>query len=211
MTLRQRIEKNLLFLAVTGYYLAGYFWINEFTAGRGDLHSVALPYEGQLPFVPYFIFAYLLVFAYVSAAYLAVDDLAFFKKVVQSFLVCVTFHFIVFLLFPVEYTLRPTLEYAASWINKVVVFYYWMDLPYNSFPSMHISNVFLVSFLLNRYRPGWGKVLMPVACLVAISVVLVKQHYIADVVSGFFVGWGVFRLVFGPAQTRVAPPLPTPR
>lgn len=197
MTPRERLAKNLLFAGVFVYYLGGYFLLNEWTALRQDLHHLALPFEERLPLLPALIFAYMLVYGYLAFAYLAIDDLPFFRKVVRAFLVCITFHFVVFLVFPVEYNLRPAVDPDRGWAWLLVSFYYWLDRPYNCFPSMHISNAFLVSFFMQRYRPGWGWFLHPLAVLVALSVVLVKQHYIADVVAGFFVGWGIYRWVFG--------------
>lgn len=195
MTRRDRLIKNLLFAVVLVYYLGGYFLINEFTARRVSHFHLTLPLEEGLPFFPALIFAYLLVFGFLALIYLAIDDLPFFKKVIRAFLLCVSFHFAVFLIFPVEYVLRPAVDPDQGWAYLLVHFYYWLDLPYNCFPSMHISNAFLVAFLMNRYRPGLGWILFPLAILVAASVVLVKQHYIADVVAGFFVGWGVFRVI----------------
>ncbi len=61
---------------------------------------------------------------------------------------------------------------------------------------MHVSNAFLVAFILNHYRKGWGWVFQPLAILVAVSVVLVRQHYIVDALAGALVGWGVYRYVF---------------
>lgn len=197
MTVRERIRKNLLFGAIVAYYLGGYFLINELTASRIGLHQLALPFEKDLPFLPAFIFGYLLVFCFQAFGYLVVDDLPFFKKMIRSFFFCTNIHFLFFLVYPVVYTLRPEVDYHGGWIYKLVAFYYWLDLPYNCFPSMHISNVFLIAFFLDRYRPGWGRVLVPLAGLVAASVVLVKQHYIADVVAGLAVAYAVFRSVFG--------------
>ncbi len=197
MTLRDRIHKNILFLTLTAYYLSVYFGINWLTSRRTGLHHLSLPFEERLPFVPVMILAYVLIYAYFILAFLAIDDLPFFKKVVRAFYLCIHIHFVIFLLFPVEYSLRPHVEYAWGGIYRLISFYYWMDFPYNCFPSMHISNVFLVTYLMERYRSGWGRVLLPIALLVSVSVVLVKQHYIVDVVAGYFVGWGVYRWVFG--------------
>lgn len=196
MTLKERLTKNLLFFIVLVYYLGGYFILNESTSRRQGLHYLPLPWEKSLPFFPALILGYMLIFAFIAFTYLLVDDLSYFKKVVKAFLICITIHFIIFFIFPVEYLFRPEIDPEKGWAYLLVSFYYWLDLPYNSFPSMHISNAFLVSFLLQRYRPGLGWILHPMAVIVAISVVLVKQHYIADVVAGFFVAWGVYRLTF---------------
>src|SRR5262249_6337477 len=83
-----------------------------------------------------------------------------------------------------------------GWAYLLVDFYYWLDLPYNCFPSLHVSNVFLVSFFLRKFKKGMGWILFPLSFLVAFSVVCVKQHYVADVLAGMFVGWFVYRQVF---------------
>lgn len=196
MTLRERLTKNALFFSIFIYYLAGYFLMNELTARRGIFYRLDLPFEESIPLLPALIFAYLLEFVFFGIAYLMVDDLAFFKKIVLSVFVCVTLHFVIFLVFPVQYHLRPVVDADRGWAYLLVDFYYWMDLPYNCFPSLHVSNVVLVAFFMERFRKGMGWFLHPLAALVAVSVVLVKQHYIADVVAGFFVGWFVYRQVF---------------
>lgn len=197
MTTRERLEKNLLFFLIAIYYLGGYFFINLWTASRESTFKLALPFEPDIPFIPWLIFAYVLIFGFIATAYLFIDDLPFFRRVAKAFFLCITIHFIIFLILPVEYTLRPALNPHESWLIQFIHFYYWLDLPYNCFPSMHISNAFLVAFIFERYRPGLGRILHPLALLVALSVVLVKQHYIADVVAGFGVSWFVIRAVFG--------------
>lgn len=196
MSPRDRLTKNALFFFVLVYYLVGYFLLNEVTAQREFVYHLDLPFERNLPLYPALIFAYLLEFAFMALAYLMIDDLAYFKKVVCAVLLCVTFHFVVYLVFPVEYRLRPEIDPDKGWAYLLVDFYYWIDRPFNCFPSLHVSNVFLISFFMQRFRRGMGWFLLPVSILVAVSVVLVKQHYVADVVAGVFVGWFIYRQVF---------------
>src|SRR5262249_40872373 len=138
------------------------------------------------------------------------DDLEFFKKVVGSVALCVSLHFLIFLVFPVEYRLRPEVNADQGWAYLLVDFYYWLDLPFNCFPSLHVSNVFLVSFFMQRFTKGMGWILFPLSTLVAFSVVLVKQHYVADVVAGFFMGWFVYRQVFGETSPQPSPQRSSP-
>lgn len=196
MSVRDRLTKNALFFFILVYYLGGYFLLNEATGRRAVIYHLDLPFEARLPLYPALIFAYLLEFFFMGLAYLMVDDLAFFKKIVLAVFVCVSLHFVIFLVFPVEYHLRPAVDPDRGWAYMLVSFYYWLDKPYNCFPSLHVSNVFLISFILQKFRPGMGIFLFPLSLLVAFSVVMVKQHYIADVVAGFFVGWFVYRQVF---------------
>lgn len=196
MTIRDRLKKNALFFSILIYYLVGYFVMNELTARRRVFYHLDLPFEKSIPLLPALIFAYLLEFVFFAVAYLMVDDLKYFKKIVMSVFVCVTLHFVIFAAFPVEYHLRPEVNADQGWAYLLVDFYYWLDLPYNCFPSLHVSNVFLVSFFMERYKKGIGWILFPLSFLVAFSVVCVKQHYVADVVAGAFVGWFVYRQVF---------------
>ncbi len=196
MSARDRLAKNALFFSVLVYYLGGYFILNEVTGLRSVTYHLDFPFEARLPLYPALIFAYIMEFFFMALAYLMVDDLVFFKKIVLAVVLCVSLHFLIFSVFPVEYRLRPDVDPDRGWAYALVSFYYWLDKPYNCFPSLHVSNVFLISFILQKYRPGMGWLLHPLAALVAVSVVLVKQHYIADVVAGFFVGWFVYRQVF---------------
>ncbi len=202
MSLRDRLTKTLLFLSITLYYLAGYFFINEWTSHRHRVFHLALPFEKNIPLLPALIFAYVMIYIFLAVPYLVIEDLDYFKKIVKSFFICVTLHFAIFLIFPVGYNLRPVVNPDQGWAYALVDFYYWLDLPYNSFPSMHISNAFLVAFFMRHHRPYWGWIMLPLAFLVAISVVLVKQHYIVDVVAGYLVGWSIFWRVFTPLKAK---------
>lgn len=207
MTLRERGIKTVLFLSITAYYLVGYFFLNQWTTHRSDLHTLAFPFETKIPFLPEFMIFYLLIYVFLWAPYLFIDDLPSFKKVVAGFFILVTFHFLCFLGYPVVYTLRPPIDYEWGGIYKLIAFYYWVDLPNNCFPSMHVSNAFFVSLVFLRNRSIWGWIALLGATLVAISVVFVKQHYIVDVFAGIFVAfavdWFVFRREF--SLTRVWP------
>ena len=72
MSLRERLAKNGLFGFILVYYLCGYLFINQLTAGRGRFFHLDLPFEKALPFWPALIFAYILEFAFFAVAYLAV-------------------------------------------------------------------------------------------------------------------------------------------
>jgi len=196
MTTRDRLLKTKEFLVIQAYYVGVYFIIAELTRFRTDIHHIAFPFEKNIPLLPALIFAYFMNFCVLAFAYVFVEDLAFFRKMVKAFFIGTTIHFIIFLAFPVEYNLRPVVNPDQGWAYFLVYFYYWMDPPYNCFPSMHVSNCFLVAFLMHRYRSWLSWILHPIAISVAVSVVLVKQHYVVDVVAGFLVAWGVNAWVF---------------
>ncbi len=192
MTRRDRIIKNIRFFWITTYYLGVYYLINLFTATRSQHHQLEFFQESAIPFYPVFLLGYVMIFVIIGYTYVGINDGEFFKKVVRTFAVCLTIHFICFLVFPVEYVLRPEIDPSQGWMYQAVHFYYWYDLPYNCFPSLHVSNAFLCAFMLGRYQKRLGWIFIPMAVLVALSVVLVRQHYIIDVIAGFLVAAGLY-------------------
>ncbi len=209
MSSKDRVIKTVLFVFVIIYYLGGYAVINEMAARREVVYQLPLPFENHIPFMPWMIFGYMLIVVPLSLGYLLIQDLAFFKKIVRSFLVCVTVHFVIFTLFPVRYIFRPEMDPELNFISSLVSFYYWVDKPYNCFPSLHISNVFLIAFIMVKYRAGWGWIFQLIAMIVSVSVLVVKQHYIADVAGGFAMAYFVYRAVFVVKERSSAPVLMT--
>ena len=74
---------------------------------------------------------------------------------------------------------------TGGFLNTLVKLNYSADLPYNCFPSLHVAYAFIGALVLWNYKRTWAYTYLACAIIVAISVVLVKQHYILDVVGGF--------------------------
>jgi membrane-associated phospholipid phosphatase len=64
-------------------------------------------------------------------------------------------------------------------------------MPNNNFPSLHVSFAFLCYFCMRRYRPRLALPTLILAIAVSASTVLVKQHYVADVLGAIPVAWAV--------------------
>jgi membrane-associated phospholipid phosphatase len=82
---------------------------------------------------------------------------------------------------------RPEIwQVSGNSISAAVTrFYYYIDAPYNLFPSLHVTYPTLATLVSWRNHKIMRWVFAAMAVVVAVSVVLVKQHYIADVVAGF--------------------------
>ncbi len=80
---------------------------------------------------------------------------------------------------PVLYPPYPDVSHAfMAWVQHV-------DPPGNVFPSLHVAHTSMLAFLLLRDRPRLGLVALAMATLLAISTLTTKQHFIADVISGY--------------------------
>ena len=182
-------KKTLLLILLVAFYTVGYLGINRFNAYRGQYHDVSLWFEKSIPFVPWMIVGYSFVFVLVAILFLVIDNMPDFYEMCLRFLIMTLICFAVFLVFPVRMDFRPQVKITGEWITSMVSFYFWLDKPYNLFPSMHLSASFFSAFYCMRKGPIIGWITMIMALIVGVSVVLIKQHYILDVVAGFAVAW----------------------
>src|SRR5450432_3001020 len=84
---------------------------------------------------------------------------------------------------PVLYPPYPNLSYAfMAWVQHV-------DPPGNVFPSLHVAHTTMLSLLLLKDRPILGRVALVMATMLAISTLTTKQHFIADVLSGYLLAF----------------------
>lgn len=185
MTREERRWKFNWFLFMVGYFTAGYLAINWISSRRTSFFDVALGFESSIPFFPLFIFGYILVYLSVVLTYVVLRDAGDWRRAIVSFLLATTLAYAVFLLFPVRMTLRPDLAGLSGVSAAVTRFYYIIDLPFNCFPSLHVTYPTLATLVSWRHHRVWRLLFAAMALVVAISVVLVKQHYLADVAAGF--------------------------
>lgn len=196
MTSQQRFYKGVLFALMTGVYLGGYLLINNWLASRGLFHDLTLPYEARLPFIPFFVLGYIAYFGVFICLYLKVEHYRFFKRAVLAFLICIILHFWIFILFPVKYTLRPVIDPLGSIFLSMTDYFYWIDPPFNCFPSIHVSNTILGVLILHRYEKKHLFFWLCFVLFVSASVIFIKQHYLLDVLAAIpmaiFANWIAF-------------------
>jgi membrane-associated phospholipid phosphatase len=65
-----------------------------------------------------------------------------------------------------------------AWVQRV-------DRPGNVFPSLHVAQTSTLAILLCYDRPRLGRLTVVMAAILALSTLTTKQHFIADVVSGY--------------------------
>ena len=152
-------------------------------------HTLALPLDAQLPFVPGFICIYVLAFVQWVVGYVLIvrDSEALCFRMTAADLAAKLLCMVCFLAFPTTMT-RPTPEGGGLWCALIRLIY-WFDKPVNLFPSVHCleSWICMRGTLASRQRL-WVKVAMTVmTLLVCASTVLVKQHVVVDIFAGIAV------------------------
>jgi membrane-associated phospholipid phosphatase len=179
----------LVLLGIYGFFAATYIPINLFSVGRAA-YTLYLPGEERIPFLP--IFEYLYVLTYFVPALLLYTVLTYdrFLRLVRALGLALFVAYSTYLLFPV-YLERPELEVSSlhTWLLSLQ----YLDKSYNHFPSLHVTLSWLAVHAAQcsrRSRIG----LSLVAVGISISTLFVKQHYFVDVVFGFALAWGAWKL-----------------
>lgn len=180
--------KYATFIPVMLYYMAGYFWTNAYNANRTSYFDFSLPIDRLLPFHPAFILGYLLVFVLVVESVFLIETREDLRRGANAMVCTMTAGFLAFLLLPSTMVGRPVLDPSASWADWLCAFFFYLDEPHDLFPSMHLGmSVVCALLVLHRSRP-LGILALALSAVVAVSVLLVHQHYVADVIAGTLLG-----------------------
>jgi membrane-associated phospholipid phosphatase len=171
--------------------LALYLGVNAATA----THSVAaplLPFEKRIPLVPVAFPVYAAV--YLEAA-LPIVLLRTVREYVHLQAACITasiLALVVFAIFPMTYPRPPADLHGA--VPHLLAIEWSVDGPACTFPSLHVAFAWLLAFAL-----GTGSLLRRVlwrvnAALISVATLLVKQHFLVDVVAGVALAGGVWKM-----------------
>lgn len=162
-------------------------------------------FDRQVPFLPLSIFAYSMV--YTSALYpvfvIRNRRLIFALARAVAWMLAISAAF--FIAFPVTSApLRATVTGldTAQFAQWGVRLTYHVDPPINCFPSLHLAFAALSMLAAYSARPLWGWVAVPNVLGIAISILTMKQHYMADGLAGAALALGLWHWHVRPVGLR---------
>ncbi len=140
-----------------------------------------------VPFLPGSVWIYISEYIYFLVVYATCKDMVNLNKYFYSFLALQTVSVLIFWIWPTTYP-RDLFPLPSS-LDAITYFAFSTlretDTPANCCPSLHVSSVYLSSFIfLDDQRKKfpfffiWGTA-------IAISTLTTKQHYLIDVIFGF--------------------------
>ncbi len=153
--------------------------------------------DRAVPFMPHFIWIYLSEYFFFVTVYFTCKDMVNLNKYLYSFGAIQTVSVIIFTLWPTTYPreLFPLPADLDYWTYTVFNNLRTTDTPANCCPSLHVSSVYLSTFIfLDEQRKKfpffflWGTA-------IALSTLPTKQHYLVDVITGLMMAV-VFYFVF---------------
>jgi membrane-associated phospholipid phosphatase len=153
-----------------------------------------------IPFVPWTIFVYYTIFLFYLALSFAApktrDGHRELLVTIQFVVLASWFAYVVFLLFPAQVDLRGqalALGATEGGLGPFYASFHWLDRPFNSWPSLHVTQTFLAAIGLTHWWARDGRKLRIMALWIlwttlALSALTTKQHFLWDVLTGFALG-----------------------
>lgn len=197
-SLRSQLQQGVLF---AGWKTAGVcvaLAIADYVASLGyDLLNpgpyrmfLRTPIDQALPVVPIAVIPYdsLQPFIYASLVIFLLFRVRVFQSAVLSMIATFLVSYVFFALLQ-TYVDRPTLT-GDDFLTKMVRDVYASDHPFNDFPSLHVSTSTIIAIHWWRFLRAYSLPLVVWAGFVAISTVLVKQHYVPDIAGGLILAFG---------------------
>ena len=158
---------------------------------QNNPHYINYYLDDKIPFIGYFIYIYNMFYPFTLIAlyYLYTKDKeTYYKGIIagtMGYLLCD----IIFILYP-TIMYRPVIPNISPITDFVIkITYIYDNPPLNCFPSIHCLFSFQViySFLKSSLTKKTKFIVTLIFILIIISTLLVKQHYIFDVISAFLI------------------------
>lgn len=163
-----------------------------------------------IPYIPLFILPYL--FAWVYPLFILIYCVVTktynhqtFRYFYLSILALTVLELLLWQLFPASIIIRVPSEVLADHgiLGSMTAYVYDRATPWNVFPSAHIATAYLFWLLSKHFAPGkQHRLFLIIFLLITLSVVFVKNHYLADIAGGILVAHLVYRVVFLPVFSR---------
>lgn len=175
------IKKYLIFAFVYAFHGFGYMYINS-KVKTDRLYDVSLSIDRIIPLVPEWSWIYEMLFIFPIFLVLVLETVDEVKKVGFSIIMCDLVAYPIFLMFPVM-SVRPDVPMNTA--SEVLLnFIYYIDLPTNCFPSLHVAVSMVSAFAIYHRTNISGIWAIILGILISLSTLFTKQHYFLDVISG---------------------------
>ncbi|MEO5946163.1 MAG: phosphatase PAP2 family protein [Chitinophagaceae bacterium] len=205
----RRHQNLVLALLYFGIIWPLYVYINQLELHQHfKKHILKIWLDEVIPFEPIWVFVYASMYAAVILPFVYVKDKLLYRRMFYSFSLIGLIAYVVFLVFPTFDILRPVTN-PFDFDRFFLAIDNAHDSPYNCFPSLHVGfsmTAGLWTYYADRSRFGAGFLIWCV--LVSISVLFVKEHYIADLLFGAVLSITLF-LIFSRNLRHKIPSLRT--
>lgn len=198
---REKLALVVLLLIVwaTGYYAIG------FTTDPRAARSLGTAFDAAIPFVPVTVYLYSWVYTAMLYPLFTVRCIHLFRRVAMAYCLVIAASLVAFRLFPVTslgFRPDPRLLQDHNFHEWGVRLNFFLDPPFNLFPSLHLSIATLVALTAFKARPAYGAMATLMASGIAVAVLTLKQHYLVDGLAGIALGTASYRVLVHPLRVN---------
>ena len=190
--IKQYVKKNKeLIISMTILFLGNMFmyWVLKLFQSNPVYINYYL--DNKIPFWGWTVYIYDMFYPFSIIAFILLykkDEKAYYKGIISAIMGCIICY-IIYLFLP-TIMIRPEIPNYDPLTNLVLkITYYFDNPPLNCFPSLHCIFCFQVMFAYIKSNNTIKRKLIVsvIAILIVLSTLLVKQHYILDVISAFLI------------------------
>lgn len=188
---------TLLSIANTFWFVLVYGGMDALTARRSFRVPVHFPAELAIPFVPAMTLFYMSIYLLFWMAPFVLRTRREFRALVITMAIAIFCGGIGFLLFPANLAFaQPREEDLGIW-SALFHLADKLNLTYNLLPSLHVAFAVICVAIFSARASLTGKVLLWFwAAMVAASTVLIHQHHLLDVATGWLLALVCVKYVF---------------
>lgn len=181
----------------TIWFVVVYGGMDFLTARRSFRVPVHFPAELAIPFVPAMTLFYMSIYALFWMTPFVLRTRREFRALVVTLAFAIFCGGIGFLLFPAELAFAlPQEDDLGIWAG-MFHFADWLNLTYNLLPSLHVAfAVICVSVFSGRASTAGRALLWLWAVMIAASTLLIHQHHLLDVATGWLLALICVKTVF---------------
>lgn len=188
---------GLLALANTVWFEIVYAGMDALTAHRSLRVPVHFPEELRIPLVPAMSIFYMSIYPLFLLAPFVLRTRREFRAMVITLAVIIGCSGIVFLLLPAQLAYAPPHEADLGVWAGLYHLSDTLNLTYNLLPSLHVALAVACAAVFAPRAPAAVKaVLWLWVSLIAASTVLIHQHHVLDVVTGWLLAMVCVRAVY---------------
>lgn len=184
-----RLKLAVSFVLLIGL-TSGFFGLDYALLARNHFYDISIPLDRWIPLSPSWIWIYLLYYPLCLLLLFfpgVLRENRLFAKVVAGLLIQFVIAWPIFYFFPTRIPHPQVL--GDSWSAMALRGLYLADPGYCVFPSLHVANSFYISLLAVRFWPAaWSLFLLLISGLIAVSILMIKQHLFLDIPSGILLG-----------------------
>jgi membrane-associated phospholipid phosphatase len=173
----------LLPLAVFALLVPGYIVIGAYARGW-SLHMPALVLDRVLPVQPFWTLIYGSLYFAVFLPMVVLRHEEHIRRTLWAFVMVWIVGSVSWLSYPTMLPRPAPAEIGEGFCAWTLRMAYSWDSPRNCFPSLHVAQAILAALTCNLMSRGIGLAAGLWASLIAVSTLLTKQHYVADVIAG---------------------------